>query len=41
MARILDFCGPFPDGNIIYDLTARIVKDSFVSATAVRRLDRR
>src|SRR5580698_5627103 len=24
---VLDFCGPFPDGNSIYDLTARVFKD--------------
>ena len=24
----LDFCGPFPDGDGIYDLTARTFKDS-------------
>ena len=31
---VLDFCGPFPDGNSIYDLTARVFKDSRVPRAA-------
>jgi hypothetical protein len=27
---VLDFCGPFPDGDGIYDLTARVFKDTGV-----------
>jgi hypothetical protein len=27
---VLDFCGPLPDGDGIYDLTARVFKDTRV-----------
>jgi hypothetical protein len=31
---VLDFCGPFPDGNGIYDLAARVFKDARVPRAA-------
>ena len=31
---VLDFCGAFPDGDGIYDLTARVVKDPRVLRAA-------
>ncbi len=31
---VLDFCGPFPDGNGLYDLTARVFKDTRVLRAA-------
>src|SRR5258708_663676 len=31
---VLDFCGPFPDGDGIYDLTARVSKDTSVLRAA-------
>ncbi len=33
-SAVLDFCGPFPDGDGIYDLTARVFKDSRVLRAA-------
>src|SRR5216684_4470254 len=31
---VLDFCGPFPDGDGVYDLTARVFKDTSVPRAA-------
>ena len=31
---VLDFCRPFPNGNGIYDLTARVFKDARVLRAA-------
>jgi hypothetical protein len=31
---VLDFCGSFPDGDGIYDLTARVFKDTRVLRAA-------
>src|SRR5712664_1010790 len=35
---VLDFCGPFTDGNGIYDLTARVFKDTRVPRAAYAAL---
>ena len=35
---VLDFCGPFPDGDGIYDLTARVSKDARVLRAAYAAL---
>jgi hypothetical protein len=31
---VLDFCGPLPDGDGVYDLTARVFKDTRVLRAA-------
>jgi len=36
---ILNFCGPFPDGEGIYDLTTRVPKDTRVLRTALSELN--
>jgi hypothetical protein len=35
---VLDFCGSFPDGDGIYDLTARVFKDARVLRAAYAAL---
>jgi hypothetical protein len=35
---VLDFCGPFPDGDGVYDLTARVFKDTRVLRAAYAAL---
>jgi hypothetical protein len=35
---VLDFCGSFPDGDGIYDLTARVFKDTRVLRPAYAAL---
>jgi len=41
MARSLDFCGSFPDGDGVDDLTAGLAADTRVLRAAYAALDRR